>query len=146
QSAAGSDDEGLDHLAQNWVGDTDHGSILNASQCIKDVLNFAWGDLFAAALDDVIFAADKVEIAFFVHPEEVAAITEPLVRPRTGTEALVGKLGRHPVAPHDVAPANDQFAHFARRESAAVFVFDPKFSPRNRDTRGGGTDVSLVGR
>src|SRR5262249_15071155 len=79
QSACRSDNERFYDLAQDKVRDANYCSILDPCEGIEDVLDLARGDLFAAAFDDVVFAADEVEIAFFVGTEEIPTMTEPLV-------------------------------------------------------------------
>src|SRR4051794_6123518 len=78
---------------------------------IENILDLAWGNLFSAALDDVVLAADKIKKAFLVGAEQVASAANP-PSVRTCLEAFRGANGVGQIAAHDVPARDDQFAHF----------------------------------
>src|SRR2546423_829076 len=113
-------DESFDRLAHQRIGDANDRGILNSGKRIKDILDFPRSDLFAAAFDDVILAADKIEVTLFIGLEQITAITDSFSDLRSWTEPQGAELRSIPITPHHMPPANHQFAHFTGAEPPAV--------------------------
>ena len=61
---------GLDRLAEDRVGHADDRRLAHAGELVEHVLDFLRAHLLAAGLDDVVLAADEIEVAVLVGPEE----------------------------------------------------------------------------
>ena len=55
-----------DRLAEHLVGHADHGRLADAADRVERVLDLERAHLLAARLDDVVAAADEVEVAVLV--------------------------------------------------------------------------------
>ena len=103
--AAVEDDEGDGDFAVFFVGGADDLDVLDFGEGEEEVLDFLWGDVFAAADDDVLDAAGDAVVAGFVAGAEVAGV-QPAVLVDDGG----GLFGHLVVALHDVVAAAADFA------------------------------------
>src|SRR5262245_51660110 len=85
---------------------------------LEHALDFAGGDVLAAADDEVLGAAGDVEIAVVVHPADVARV-EPAAAHR-----LACLLAAAEVAGHNARALGDDLALLTRREDFALGVHD----------------------
>ena len=63
--------EGANRLAEQLVGNPEHGRLADARHVVERVLDLDGADLLAARLDDVVAAVDEVEVAVLVDREVV---------------------------------------------------------------------------
>ena len=84
------DDVGDDRLAEERSGDADDRCHADALGSVQDRLDLAWGDLLAARLEDVVAAADEVEVAVLVRRKRspVASIRSHGQRPGRSRSAV----------------------------------------------------------
>ena len=115
------------------VGDTDYGGFLDAGMGKEGVFHLLGGDHLAAAFDEVLGAAGKIEVAVLV---EIAAVAseEPIIVKGAAGGLLVG-----PIAGHEAGAAGGDFALLSLREGRAVFVQDGDFNVVQGPADGGQT-------
>src|SRR4051812_6588667 len=118
--------ERLHRLAEDVVGDPDHGGVAHTADVVEDVLDFLRRDLLAARLDDVVHPPDEIEIALVVETAEVAGVQHHLARQRPRLQLLRGRLRLLPVAAHHRGAADHQLPHRVRPDLVAVLVDQPQ--------------------
>src|SRR5215216_476560 len=69
----------LDRLALDWIWDADYRGLSDAGDFVENRFDFLGRDFFAAALDDVVLAADEIEIPIFISPENIAGVANAFV-------------------------------------------------------------------
>ena len=67
---------GLNRAAQNRVGHPNDGNLRHPIEGVDDVFDLARADLLAPRFDDVILAADKIEVSFFICAEQITTVED----------------------------------------------------------------------
>src|SRR6516225_4696824 len=112
-------DPGANLLAIAIVGDTDHLHVLDLRMAVEKFLDLARIDVFAAADDHVLDAADDVAIALGVDSGEVAGM-----HPARRIDRLAGARFVIPIAEHHGIAARQQLARRAGRHDAPLAIDD----------------------
>src|SRR5262245_60576792 len=139
-------DDRFDRTSHNAVGNSDHRSLCDAFKRVEDFLNFFRTHFFATSLDDVVLAADEIQITFIVSPEEIARVQHSLPWEFAGPQHAVRLFRHSPVTFHDIRSANYQFADHAGTHTAAVLVYDVDFLVRHTFANRQRPNVDLIGR
>ena len=139
-------DHRLDGLAQDFVGHAHDRRFGHAVQPMQDFLDLARTHLLAARLDDVVLAADEIQIALIVGPEQIAGVEHHLTGQRARLEDPARFVRQLPVAFHHVRSANDQLTHHAGTHARAPIVDDVHLFVGHAASNRRRTDVNLIGR
>ena len=89
----------------------------------EDLIDLLWGDLLAAAIDDLLEAARQEEVAIGVEAALVAR-----AKPAVGERAPVGR-GIIFVASRDIRPADDDLADLTNGKQVAGVVHNADIRP-----------------
>ena len=121
------------------VRNADNGRFIDGRVGVQDRLDFSRGDILTATNDDVILAANQVDIAVFVDIAHVAGMQPAVFVQQGGGRAfLIG------VALHHARGANDHLTDLVGRQLFIVVIKDLDFHIRQRFTdRGQALQVAL---
>src|SRR5690349_3157449 len=119
---------GADLLTEGVVGNADDGGLNDGWMLIEHFLDLARIHVVPAADDQRLLAVDDVEVAFLVHPSEIAG-AEPAIRGRY----LGGGRWLSPIALHDVVAADGDLADVADRQVGPVVSHDSHLHSVDRD-------------
>src|SRR5207237_1817371 len=138
--------ERLDRLAEDRIGHADHRDFAHARELVDHVLHLLRTHLLAARLDDVVLAADEIQVALVVRAEEVTRVQHALPWIRAGLEHARGPFLVRPVALHHMRATDDELAYFAGRGALAPLIDHVGLGPRDGDADRFRAQRELLGR
>src|SRR5579883_1138243 len=115
-------DDGADRFAQHCIRNSYDCGFGDARNGIEHLFDLARTDFFSSRLDDVIFPAYEIEIAFLVGSEEVSGVEHHFARQRARLQHFGGLFGKLPVALHDMRAAHHQLPDHSRTDPVSVFI------------------------
>src|SRR6185503_11506140 len=113
------------HFAVAAVRHAEHLHVLDLRVAIQELLDLARRDVFAAADDQVLHAADDIAVAGCIERRQIAG-----VHPTLRVDGLPGLVFVVPVAVHHAVAARQQLAPLTERRDAAFRVDDLHFEMR----------------
>ena len=138
---AGADDHGGHPLAQIGVGDADHRALDDPGQAVDLAFHFLGVDVEAAADDEVLAAAQDMDIAARVDHAEIAGDEEAI-----GAELGPGLLRIAPIALKDIGTLDLDHPGLAQRNlGAALRVRDAQIHPRQGKPHGARDALPVIG-
>src|SRR5580658_858226 len=72
-----------DCLSKHFVRNTDDRSLRHSWNRMKDIFNLSWTYFLSPCLDNVVLAANEIQVPFLVHPEQVPGVKHHLVWQRS---------------------------------------------------------------
>ena len=132
-----------DAFAEIRVRHADDRRFGDAGDAVEHAFDFLGIDVEAARYDQILRAADDVDVAARVDHADVAGLEESV-----GAKRFGGLLGLAPITREDVRPAHLDVADRAVGEHRAVVSADPDLDARQRqaDRTGDTVAVERVGR